>query len=112
MDFPYTIFPPTRFASPLIVCAPVRYVPLAIVWSDVVGVNVAAALVVIDAVSETELFPAVPVDTYPADTVGVLETDFESVSVFVPLDTLAPVAEIGAAGDALPLAIVFVALLA
>lgn len=69
------------------VCAPVRYVPLAMVWSLVVGVMVAAALVVTLAVRETELFPAVPDATYPAVTVGVTEMVFESVSVFVPVDT-------------------------
>ena len=44
------------------VCVPVRYVPLAMVWLLLVGVIVAAALVVTLAVRVTELFPAVPLD--------------------------------------------------
>lgn len=60
---PLLIFPATRFELPAIVCAPVRYVPAAIVWLLVVGVIVAAALVVTEAVSDTELLPAVPEDT-------------------------------------------------
>ena len=78
--------------------------PLAIVWLLVPGVIVAAPFVVTDAVSDTEELPAVPLDTYPADTVGVFETLFESVRVFVPVETDAPVAEIVDAGDADPLA--------
>ena len=60
MVFPLTMFDATRLASPLMVCAPVRYVPLAIVWSEVVGVMVAAPFVVTEAVRETAEFPAVP----------------------------------------------------
>lgn len=73
---------------------------------------VAAALVVTDAVKDTDELPAVPEETYPALTVGVFDTLLERVSVFAPVETLAPVAEIEAAGDADPDEIVFVALLA
>ena len=38
MLIPLAIFAGIRFASPKIVCAPVRYVSLAIVWLVVVGV--------------------------------------------------------------------------
>ena len=69
-------------------------------------------LVLTEAVRLTELFPAVPLDTYPAETCGVLLTVFERVSVFVPVDTVAPVAEIEAAGVAEPVATVLLALLA
>ena len=48
-----TIFPLTRSASPEMVCVPVKYVPLAMVWFVVVGVIVAAPFVVTLAVSET-----------------------------------------------------------
>ena len=91
----------TRFASPEIVCAPVRYVPDAIVWFDVEGVIVAAPFVVMDAVNETELLPAVPDATYPAVTAGVTLTDLESVSVFVPVltDAEVPVIEAGAVAE-------------
>ena len=68
MVLPYTMLAATRLASPLMVCVPVRYVPLAIVWLLVPGVMVAAAFVVTDAVRETELFPAVPELTYPSVT--------------------------------------------
>ena len=44
---PALMYCPCRLASPLMVCAPVRYCPAAIVWSLVVGVMVAAAFVVI-----------------------------------------------------------------
>lgn len=64
----------------------------------------AAALVVTDAVSDTDEFPAVPELTYPADTCGVLLTVFESVSVLVPVETVALVPEMVAAGVADPLA--------
>ena len=101
---PLFIFPAVRLASPLIVCVPVRYVPLAMVWLLVPGVIVAAAFVVTDAVRLTELFPAVPLDMYPADTVGVLLTLFDNVNVFVPVLTLAPVAEMVDAGVADPAA--------
>ena len=99
---PLLIFPATKLASPLMVCVPVRYVPLAMVWLLVPGVIVAAAFVVTDAVRLTELFPAVPLDIYPADTVGVLLTLFDNVNVFVPVLTLAPVAEMVDAGVADP----------
>ena len=101
--FPLTIFAASRFASPLMVCAPVRYVPDAMVWLLVPGVIVAAALVVTDAVSDTDELPAVPEEIYPALTVGVFETLFDRVSVFVPVDTDAPVAVIVDAGVAEPL---------
>lgn len=38
MVFPATMLPATKLASPLMVCVPVRYVPLAMVWFVVVGV--------------------------------------------------------------------------
>ena len=101
--FPLTMFPASRFASPLMVCAPVKYVPEAIVWLLVPGVIVAAPFVVTLAVSDTLELPAVPDVTYPAETVGVFETLLDSVSVFVPVETDAPVAEIVAAGVAEPL---------
>ena len=63
MLLPLTMFEATKLASPLIVCAPVRYVPLAIVWLDVPGVIVAAALVVTEAVRLTDELPAVPLET-------------------------------------------------
>lgn len=100
---PDTMLPASRLASPEIVCVPVRYVSDAIVWFDVPGVIVAAPFVVTDAVSDTDEFPAVPDETYPADTVGVFDTDLLSVSVFVPVDTDAPVAVIVDAGVADPL---------
>lgn len=56
------------------------------------------------AVSDTDEFPAVPLDTYPADTVGVFDTLFDNVSVFVPVESVAPVADIVEAGVAEPLA--------
>ena len=70
------------------------------------GVIVAAALVVTDAVRDTLELPAVPLLIYPAETVGVFDTLLESVKVLVPVETLAPVAEIVEAGDAEPLATV------
>ena len=91
------------------VCVPVRYVPLAMVWSVVVGVIVAAALVVTLAVSETLEFPAVPLATYPADTVGVTLTVLERVSVLVPVLTDADVPLMVAGAVALPLVTDFVA---
>ena len=98
---PLLIFPLVRFASPLIVCAPVRYVPLAMVWLLVPGVMVAAPFVVTDAVSDTDAFPAVPEATYPALTVGVTETVLLKVSVFVPVETDAevPLMVAGAVAD-------------
>ena len=76
------------------------------------GVIVAAPFVVTLAVSETLELPAVPLDTYPAETCGVFDTLFESVKVLVPVDTVALVPVIVAAGVADPLATLFVALLA
>lgn len=112
MDFPLTMFALVRFASPLMVCVPVRYVPLAIVWLLVPGVMVAAAFVVTDAVKLTELFPAVPLATYPAVTDGVTLTVLDSVSVFVPVDTLAEEPLMLAGAVALPALTAFVAWLA
>lgn len=110
MLYGYTILDATKLLSPFMVCTPVVYVPEAIVWSLVVGVYVVAPLVVTDAVNETDEFPEVPIETYPALTCGVFETDdFESVSVLVPVLTEAPVADIDDAGVALPLATDFVA---
>lgn len=86
------------------VCVPVRYVPLAIVWLDVPGVIVAAAFVVTLAVSVTELFVAVPLATYPANTTGVTLTVFVSVSVLVPVDTVADVPDIVVGAEADPAA--------
>ena len=106
MVLPLTMLAAIKSASPAIVCAPVRYVPLAIVCDDVPGVMVAAAFVVTDAVSDTLELPAVPLDIYPADTVGVLLTDFDNVSVFVPVESDAPVALMVDAGVADPLATV------
>ncbi len=111
MLFPYTILAAIKSASPSIVCAPVRYVPEAIVWFDVPGVMVAALLVVTDEVRDTAEFPAVPEATYPADTCGVLLTVFDNVRVFVPVETEAPVADMLDAGDADPDATVPLALL-
>ena len=87
----------------LIVCAPVRYWFADIVCVEVLGVYVAAAFVVTLAVSDTEEFPAVPLDTYPADTVGVFETVLDNVKVFVLVDTVALVPLIVDAGVAEPL---------
>lgn len=69
-----------------------------------VGVIVAAALVVTDAVKLTLEFVAVPLDTYPALTSGVTLTDFVKVKVFVPVDTEADVPVIVLGADADPLA--------
>ena len=91
---PATMFALTRSLSP------------AMVWAVVPGVIVAAALVVTDAVSVTAELPAVPLEIYPAETVGVLLTLLLKVSVFVPVDTDAPVAEMVDAGVADPLVIV------
>ena len=60
---PLLMFAAVRFASPLIVCFPVRYVFAAISMLLVVGVMVAAAFVVTDAVKETLELPAVPLET-------------------------------------------------
>lgn len=104
-----TIFADTRFASPFIVWAPVVYVPLGIVWSDVVGVYVVAPFVVTEAVSDTELLPAVPLATYPAVTLGVTLTVLDNVNVLVPVDTVALVPDIEAGAVAEPLATALVA---
>ena len=109
IDFPATMFEATRFESPFIVCLPVQYVPALISWSVVPGVIVAAAFVVTDAVRLTELLPAVPLDTYPAETVGVTETVLVSVNVFVPVLTDAELPEIVFGAVALPLETDFVA---
>ena len=108
METPLLMFDATRLASPLMVCAPVRYVPEAIVWLLVPGVYVVAPLVVTDAVRETLELPAVPDATYPAETVGVTDMVFESVSVFVPVDTdaLVPVIVAGAVAEPLATALV------
>jgi hypothetical protein len=66
-------------------------------------------LVVTEAVRETELFPAVPEATYPAVTLGVTETVFESVRVFVPVETVADEPEMLDGAVALPVATLFVA---
>lgn len=65
------------------------------------GAIVAVPFVVTEAERLTELFPAVPELTYPAVTVGVTETVFERVSVFVPVDTVAldPDMDAGAVAD-------------
>ena len=68
-----------------------------------------APFVVTDAVSETELFPAVPALTYPAVTDGVTEMVFERVMVFVPVETLADVPVMLAGAVALPLATLLLA---
>lgn len=112
IDLPATILPATRSESPAMVCAPVRYVPAAIVWFEVPGVIVAAALVVTDAVRLTDVLPAVPDATYPADTCGVLDTLLVRVSVFVPVVTDALVPDMDDAGVADPEATVPLALLA
>ncbi len=92
----------TRLASPLMVCLPVRYVPAAISCAVVPGVIVAAAFVGTDAVKLTELFVAVPDETYPALTTGVTLTVFDKVRVFVPVDTVADVPLIVDGADADP----------
>jgi hypothetical protein len=102
IETPDLMFDATRFVSPLIVCLPVRYVPAAISCAEVPGVIVAAALVVTDAVRDTEEVVAVPALTYPAETTGVTETDFVSVIVFVPVDTVAVVPLIDVGADAEP----------
>ena len=57
---PFLILAVVKDAAPAIVCVPVRYVPLAIVWFEVPGVIVAAPLVVTLAVKVTVTLPAVP----------------------------------------------------
>ena len=80
-------------------------------WSLVEGWMVCPACVVTEAVKDTEVFPAVPDEMYPAVTCGVLLTE-DLVRVIVPFPTVfpAPVAEMDAAGVALPDAMVLVAL--
>ena len=87
----------------LIVCAPVRYCPDAIVCALVVGVYVCADFVVTLAVKLTDEFPAVPLETYPAVTVGVTLIVLDNVMVLVPVLTLAPVPLIDAGDVAEPL---------
>jgi hypothetical protein len=70
---------------------------------------VAAALVVTDAVNDTEELPAVPELIYPAVvTFGVTETLFVSVSVFVPVDTVAEVPEILLGAVTVPLGVALI----
>lgn len=72
------------------VCAPVRYVPAAIVCAVVPGVMVAAPFVVTLALKLTLAFPAVPLEMYPAAvTSGVTDMVLLSVMTFVPVDTVA-----------------------
>ena len=105
------MLPATKFASPDMVCVPVRYVPDAIVWLLVPGVMVAAAFVVTLAVKDTDEFPAVPEEIYPELTCGVLDTVCDKVRVLVPVVTVADVPLMLDAGVAVPLVTVFVALL-
>ena len=65
-----------------------------------VGVGLTITL----AVSETELFVAVPLETYPALTTGVTLTVLVKVRVFVPVETVAEVPEIVVGADAEPFA--------
>ena len=62
-----------------------------------------------EAVKLTLEFPAVPEETYPAETEGVTETVLESVKVFVPVETEALVPLIDAGAVAEPLETAFVA---
>ena len=50
---------------------------------------VVAPFVVTFAVRLIDVFPEVPLETYPALTCGVLDTVLLNVSVFVPVDTVA-----------------------
>ena len=67
------------------------------------GVIVAAALVVTEAVKLTELLPAVPALTYPAETEGVTLTVLVKVKVLVPVLTVAlePLIDAGAVAEPL-----------
>ena len=56
-----------------------------------------------DAVSDTLVFPDVPLEIYPADTCGVLETVLDNVSVLVPVESVALVPLMDDAGVAVPL---------
>ena len=102
IDTPLAMYCACRLASPFMVCAPVRYVPLAMDWSEVVGVHVVAPFVVTLAVRETEEFPAVPDETYPAVTEGVTDMVLDKVRVLVPVLTEADVPLILAGAVALP----------
>ena len=86
------------------VCVPVRYVPDEMVCCVVDALYVVAPFVVTDAVSDTDVLPAVPLEMYPADTCGVLDTVFDSISVFVPVLTVADEPLMDDAGVAVPLA--------
>lgn len=75
-----TVVPAFTFAAvifavvtALMVCAPVRYHPEAMVWSVVEVLYVVAASVVSCSVfdPDTVTVPAVPAETYPAETEGV-----------------------------------------
>ena len=55
------------------------------------------------AVRLTALFPAVPLATYPAVTLGVTDTVLLNVSVLLPVDTVADDPLIVAGAVALPL---------
>ena len=70
---------------------------------------VGVGLTVTFAVSDTEELPAVPLETYPADTTGVTLTDLVKVIVLVPVVIVAvvPLIEFGAVAE--PLAMDFVA---
>ena len=71
------MFPATRLASPLMVCAPVSQEPADIVWSDVVGVYVSADLVGDIASTVTEERPSYPTSAVIvcSDVVGVAVLD-------------------------------------
>ena len=71
------------------------------------GVMVAAAFVVTFAIRVTSVFPAVPLETYPAVTRGVTLSLFDSVIVFVPVVTVADVPLMVVGGVADPLATAF-----
>lgn len=100
------------------VTAPVVYLPDATaVWEDVVGVTVFAACVVNCWVllPLTVMVPAVPEDTYPADTVGVTLFVVLVVAVINPaeLTEIVGFAVIVVAGvDAEPLATLLLAAVA
>ena len=95
--------------------SPVVYFPLATaVWTDSVGVIVEPACVsnwlVFD--PETVTVPAVPLDTYPADIVGVTDWVAEAVAVINPdeltdIDGFAVIVVAGVVAE--PEATVFVA---
>ena len=62
---PLLMFSADKFevVTAFMVCAPVRYLLAAMLWSVVDGCIVCAAWVVTDAVSDTLELPAVPLDT-------------------------------------------------